>query len=157
MKALLEAVAEELGAFVEFLLCNHIKNGIARRNADRAASVSTAQSSGPWSVHDMCAARHSCDGKSSAEAFCHSRDVGDDTMMLHGEELSGTRETRLNLIGDEENTVSVGDIAKFDHEGLWNFVEATFSLDGLDNEGRHTARIDIRFEELVELTERILD
>ena len=77
--------------------------------------------------------------------------------MLHGEELAGAAEAGLDFIGNEQNAMLVAKLAQLHHQFLRCDVEAAFALHGLDDDGCHALRLDVRLEQPLDGMHRIID
>ena len=75
--------------------------------------------------------------------------------MLHGEHRPGTPETGLHFVRDQDDSVRVAKLAQRPHERRRYGVKAAFTLDGLDDDGGDTGRLDIRLEQEIEILERV--
>ncbi len=70
----------------------------------------------------------------SAEGFAEDEDVGMDAFVLAGECKSGSPETCLDLVGDEQDVVLGADFADLFEVTVWRDDDPRFALDGFDQE-----------------------
>src|SRR5215471_16719056 len=76
--------------------------------------------------------------------------------MLNREHLAGTSEAALDLIDNEQNAMLVADLAELAQEIEGRDVEAALALHRLDHHGGDPRGLDVRLEQELERTERIL-
>ena len=56
-------------------------------------------------VHDFISGHESTEGQAAADGLAHDDAVGDNVVMLDGEELAGAVESLLDLLTDKEDAV----------------------------------------------------
>ncbi len=99
--------------------------------AEGGAVLAFGEGSGGGVVEEGCA-----EGESGGERFGGDGDVGEEVgEALVGEEVAGAAESALGFIGDEEGVGGGGEAAGFAEEGFGEEVDASFALDGLEDDG----------------------
>ena len=78
----------------------------------------------------------------------HADDIGLDLGVLDGPPLAGAAGAGLDLVGDEEDAVTVADLTQFLHEDGGRDDVAALALDGLDEDGGNLLGGEDGFEEL---------
>jgi hypothetical protein len=76
--------------------------------------------------------------------------------MLDGEHAPGAREAGLDLVNDEHDAVLVAQRAQLAQELRRRCVKSAFAEHGLNDDGGHARRIQVRLEELLERREGVL-
>ena len=87
-----------------FLLVK-VKDSQCCRTGYRVAAIGTAKRSGRWRIHDFSTSNHTADGHACAHRLGDDQQVGFNAIVVDCKHSTGTTETRLNLVGDEENVV----------------------------------------------------
>ena len=106
-----DAVAEDLRALDEILLLEDVEHGCRRRERDGVADERPADRSCVRVVHDLRAADHTRRAADPpAIDFATVDEIGLDVEVLHREHPAGAAETRLYLVGDEDDPVLVADL-----------------------------------------------
>ena len=75
-------------------------------------------------------------------------------MVFHREQLAGTGEAALHLVGNQQNTVGVAQGAQRLHKISWRNVETALSLNRFENNGRDLVGCDIRFKDAFQAFQR---
>ncbi len=84
-------------------------------------------------VHDVCTTGDGSDGKSSADAFRGSCQIGHDAEVLRGEVGAGANHATLDLIGDVDDAVVVAPFHQGGEVTLRGDDEATLTLNGFND------------------------
>ena len=82
-------------------------------------------------------------------ALRHAHNVRLDLTMLDSPPLAGTASARLYFVDDQQNTVTVTDLAQLLHKDLRRDHIATLALDRLNKDGSNFFRRECALEELV--------
>ena len=118
---------------------DHFDTGAA---SDRVPHVGSSDTASRKFVHDLCLSDHSGEGHTGGDRFGGGDKVGLDAEILNGIEFSRPSDTALNLIGDEENPVLVGDLPEHGDETGGGDSETTLALNGLNEEGGDRFGVD---------------
>ncbi len=78
---------------------------------------------------------HDANWKTAADGFAECEDVGFDVGMLVGEPFAGPTATGPDFIADEQEVVSIAEIAEAGQVSRVGDVHAAFALNGLDDDG----------------------
>ena len=85
-------------------------------------------------VHDVGAAGNRGQWHSAGNALGHRDEVGRDTLLLAREPRSGTGESGLHLVGDEQHAVHRAPLGQRREESGCGNDESTFALDRFDDD-----------------------
>ena len=106
----------------------------------------TAQASGPppkvvpcmpaWMACETSSVQSMrAEGHAAGERLGEGGDVGQDAVMLVGEQLAGAAQAGLNLVGDEQRAGGVGEVARGLEKLARDGTDAALALNGLDEDG----------------------
>ncbi len=148
--ALLEVLAQLLGALAEFLLLDGVDHGETGGAGDGIAGEGAAQAAGAGGVHDLGFAGDGRERQSSAQRFRGDQDVGHKSEALAGEHGAGAGEAGLHFVGDQHDAVFVAGGAESGEELRRRNDEAAFAEHGFDDDGGDGLLRDVAAEEFVE-------
>ena len=152
----LAKTSEELGrALLDILdgllLLKDIQGSDGSSARDDVSSVSSTHGARDLLGGELRARGDGGERHSRGETLGHDDDIGNDAKVLEGEGLSCSAEARLNLISDQQDALLVTDATQGLHEGLGRDGVTSFSEDGLNDEGRNIARIDLSSQQLIQI------
>ena len=77
--------------------------------------------------------------------------------MLDREKASSPAKARLNLVGDEQDSISISDLTQTLEKGERRDVESSLSLNGFDKNGCYALRIDSAAKDLFQCIDGLLN
>ena len=122
-------VFEEVGAL------DLVDDGDGDGTGERTTAEGGAVHAGGDGCRGALGREHGADGEASGEGLGDRDDVGHCVEVLKAEPLAGASEAALDLVGDEEGSGGVAELAGGGEELGRDGVDASFALDGLDEDG----------------------
>src|SRR5699024_8537995 len=122
----------------------------------RVPAVGPAETTRMHSVHDLGATGHRRQCHTTGDALGQCDEVGFDPFGFRGEPGAGADETCLNLIGDEYDFVCAAPVHDIGETTVGRDDEATFSLDGLHDDGRQIVGTDLTLQRLNGASRRLV-
>ena len=132
----LDARANRAGS-LEKLLVHDLEDLQRRRAGDRISGKGAAQAARLGRVHDLGLSDDRGERKPSAQRLRDRHQVGLDAVVLAREEPAGAPETRLNLVGDENDSVLGGNASQLVQKVGRGRDEAAFAEHRFDDDRRH--------------------
>src|SRR5262245_25901491 len=102
--------------------------------SDGASGIGAAKTARIRSIHNVCAASHGGERKAPGQALCHGHHISLDAGVLEPEHFPSASKTRLNFIGNQQDTVLVAQRPKRAQEIERSDIEAALPLYWLDND-----------------------
>jgi ParB family chromosome partitioning protein len=112
---------------------------------------------GGHGVHDLGPPDHTREREAAGQALGDGDQVRHHAAVLDREPRAGARETRLDLVGDQEDAALVADPAQLTQELERRDVIAAFALHRLDDDGRDPLGLGIGAEQEIQRGQRVLD
>lgn len=120
----------------EVFVEDHIESFLGDGTGERIAAEGAAVIAGAKEAEDGLLGDDSRDRvEAAAEGFSEDHDIGFDLVVFVAKELSCATEADLDLVGDQEDTVLVADLADTAQVAFRRDDHTAFALDRLDQEG----------------------
>jgi hypothetical protein len=132
-----------------------VELGERRGARHRVAAERAAEPARVHGVHQLGAAGDAGERQPAAERLPGDEQVGLDPVVLDRPHGSGAAATRLHLVVDVDDAVSLAKVLQRPQELGRHRDEAAFALHGLDHEAGDLARIDVLLEQKLEAVQRV--
>mmetsp|Transcript_54908 Transcript_54908/g.80557 ORF Transcript_54908/g.80557 Transcript_54908/m.80557 type:complete len:309 (+) Transcript_54908:98-1024(+) len=125
-----------LGVLAQLLFLDHLERGHGDLARKGVASKGRAVLSGLDAKNHLVRAQNSRHGKGTArQRLAQNNQVGLDVVVIHGEQLPGTRAASLYLVSNEEHVVLLADLLCLLHVARVGHHHSGLALDWLHHEG----------------------
>ena len=114
LDAVMQRLAEHVGAPDQIVVGQHPQHGERRGRADRVAAERAAVQAGGEQFADAADRQAGADRQTAAEALGQGHDVGGDAVVLVGEKRAGAAHPGLHFVEDQQRAVRGGDLARGD-------------------------------------------
>mmetsp|Transcript_1005 Transcript_1005/g.2318 ORF Transcript_1005/g.2318 Transcript_1005/m.2318 type:complete len:403 (+) Transcript_1005:228-1436(+) len=101
-----------------------------------SSSVGSTMGSSLPLGHQFVRGAHRRNRHSVAQSLGHDQDIRPNPAVFNGKHLAGAPESRLDLVGDQEDPMQVAKFAEFLHKGVRDGNVAALSQHGLDKDRR---------------------
>lgn len=136
LERLVELVGSSLDVSKDVLLLKDFLNGARSRASDGVSGVSSTERTSGHGGHDLLGGSDTRERETVGETLGKDENVGLGLgNSLNVEESTGSSETRLNLVGNEEDVVLVADLSEVADVSIRGGDVTSFSQDRLDEDG----------------------
>lgn len=139
-QALHEEPARAFSSVCQVFINDDIERGHADGAGQRVAAEGASVVAGCEDAHDLGRGQERGHGvEATGQRLADGHAIRPDAVVLEGEQLARAPESGLDFIAEEEGMVLVAEFASVTKVALRRYVDASFSLDRLDQEGHGVA------------------